>query len=174
MAEDQEMRASKAELYNWQLLTRNLVVERALQEAMQRVDGQSRMVPVWVRDIADGEEGLEGFVKLRELVECQAEEIGKLRADLSIQIRQGDALSSSGGSAGAAADEKDRALEKVRSETLKMYYLERDLDDEKKKRKEGQEKHESLIRGLTESIESSARREAQLERASQGSAEAGG
>ena len=51
MAEDQEMRASKAELYNWQLLTRSLDVERAFEEAMQRVDGQSRMVPVWVRDI---------------------------------------------------------------------------------------------------------------------------
>ena len=52
-----------------------------------------------------------------------------------------------------------------------MYDLQRDLDDEREKRRKDQEKHESVVQGPTNSIESSARREAQLERASQGSAE---
>ena len=71
LAEDQEVRANKAELNYWHLLTRNLDVERALQEAMQRVDIETRMVPMWIRDIAGGEEGIEGFDKLRECVEYQ-------------------------------------------------------------------------------------------------------
>ena len=49
------------------------------------------------------------------------------------------------------------------------YDLQRDLDDEKEKRKKDQEKRDNVIRGLTKTIES--RREAQLERASQASAE---
>ena len=95
LAEDQEVRANKAELNYWQLLTRNLDVKRALQEAVQRVDSEARMVPMWIRDIAGGEEGIEGFDKLRECVEYQNEEIGKLRAELSIQLRQSGAASSS-------------------------------------------------------------------------------
>ena len=180
LAEDQEMRASKAELNYWELLTRNLDAERALQELMQRVEGGNRIVPVWVRD---GTDGIEGFEKLREFVDSQNEEIGRLRADLNVQLRQGDPASSSaaprlqqgGATAGATADEKDQELEKARKDTLeiqlKMYDLQRDLEDEKEKRKKDQEKHDSVIRGLTESIESSARREKQLERAFQGSAD---
>ena len=62
---------------------------------MQRVDEQARAVPMWVRDIADGQDGIEGFDKLREFVDYQNEEIGKLRAELSVQIRQDDPASSS-------------------------------------------------------------------------------
>ena len=94
-AEDQEMRASKAEHNYWELLTRNLDAERALQEVTQRMEGEDRIAPVWVPDIADGTDGIEGFEKLREFVEFQNDEITRLRADLSVQLRQDDPASSS-------------------------------------------------------------------------------
>ena len=182
-AEDQGRRASKAELSYWEPLTRNLDAERALQEAMQRLDGEDRIVPVWVRDIADGTDGIEAFEKLREFVEFQNDEIARLRADLSIQLRQDDPASSSAGhqppqggaTVGVTPDEKERELVKARSDImeiqLKVYDLQRDLNDEKENRRKDQEKHESVVQGLTSSIESSARREAQLEKSSQGGAE---
>ena len=45
---------------------------------------------------------------------------------------------------------------------LKVYDLQRELDDERENRRKDREKHESVVQGLTSSIESSARREAQL------------
>ena len=62
---------------------------------MQRMEGEDRIVPVWVRDIADGTDGIEGFDKLREFVQFQNEEIGRMRAELSVRIRQDDPASSS-------------------------------------------------------------------------------
>ena len=80
-----------------------------------------------------------------------------------------------GGAAESSADEKNKELEAARGETmevqLKMYDLQRELDNEKEGRRRDQEKHDEVVQGLTESLESSARREAQLERASQGSAD---
>ena len=92
------------------------------------MEGEDRIVPVWVRDIADGTDGIEGFDKLREFVEFQNEEIGRLRADLNVQLRQGDPASSSaarrpqqgGVNTGAAADEKEGELEKARRDTMEM------------------------------------------------------
>ena len=46
---------------------------------------------------------------------------------------------------------------------LKMYDLERELSEEKEQRKREREKHNSVIQGLTDSLESSARREAMLD-----------
>ena len=49
------------------------------------------------------------------------------------------------------ADEKERELEKARRDTmeiqLKVYDLQRDLDDEREKRKKDKEKHESVVQG---------------------------
>ena len=144
LAEDQEMTASKAELNYWELLTRNLDAERAL-----RMEGETRIVPVWVREIADGTDGIEGFD--REFVEFQNEEIweAESRSECPAQTRRpfiviSSTPTSTGGSH-RRNDEKDQELEKARRDTmeiqLKVYDLQRDLDDEKEKRKKDQRDH---------------------------------